>query len=129
MPPKKDDGEGEVGEEGEKSIAGRKKVPPSAGKKEPEKEKQSPEDADVEAEFNSILKRSPSTFPYCYSIQVPSTVYTNVGLFLQLSYFQKPTAPSAAKRNISYWKNTKSSPPPSSSSLTNMPKARNSRSC
>lgn len=52
-----------------KSVAGRVKVPPAAGDtekgKEGKKEKEEKEEDDaaakVEAEFNSILKRSPST--------------------------------------------------------------------
>lgn len=52
-----------------KSVAGRVKMPPAAGEKEKgkeeKKEKEEEDDgieAKVEAEFNSILKRSPSMF-------------------------------------------------------------------
>lgn len=56
--------EGDIEDPGEVSIAGRKKMPPGSGNAPPEPEKdEKREDPEVEAELNSILKRSPSTFP------------------------------------------------------------------
>lgn len=66
MPHPSGDDDSHDGQDGEKSIAGRKKIP--AGQSQVSLEDR--EDPEVEAELNAILKRSPSMS--CYFISTPA---------------------------------------------------------